>query len=104
MKNAALHEFVETVMAIQPGMPGLGTTSSGITGTIGSQGLVGEQLKTSVLTFAAECAKPEPDRPELYKMAQQVEGDLLSTGIISGISESKLEKLIEDLHELVKSD
>ncbi|HSH18109.1 MAG TPA: hypothetical protein VK978_01875 [Candidatus Saccharimonadales bacterium] len=100
MKNAALHQFIEQVMAIQPGIAGLYGAASGITGTTGTEGVIGERLKADALAFAAERGKVHPDREDLLELARTLEGSLQAARLVSGISDATLERLLGQLHDL----
>jgi hypothetical protein len=101
MKDEKLRRFMEDIMDIQLGLPGMGSVSSGITGTVGTQGMVGEQMKDNALRLAGEYIKPNPDIHVLRTLAEQLEGSLLGARLINGISEAKLNKLLNDLHTIV---
>jgi hypothetical protein len=102
MKTPELQQFIEDIMEIRPAMAGLGTASSAIIGTTGTEGAAGERLRSDALAFAVEYSQPQPDRDKLLRLAQALEGSLLTVKMVSGLSDAKLDRLVATLHRLLQ--
>ncbi|HEX8226649.1 MAG TPA: hypothetical protein VF572_02160 [Candidatus Saccharimonadales bacterium] len=96
-----LHDFIDEILRIQPGMAGVGSAASGILGTTGTEGVAGERLRADALDFAREYSRPQPQREGLIRAAQALEGSLQTVKMVSGVSDAKLDKLVGTLHSFL---
>jgi hypothetical protein len=103
MSSATLKQFVEDVMGINAGYPGMGTASTAIIGASGTNDAVVHRFRKDVIAFATERAKSTPDQARLDQRAQQLHGSLLSLKLINAISEKRLNELASSLDVLSAS-
>jgi predicted amidohydrolase len=103
MSNEAMRAFVGQVMEINATMPGMGSASSGILGMGTSGDKTVYQLKKTVLEFAAEHDKSNPDKALLEDLAGKIEGFIQTLQIFSVVSEERYDQLMKNLQALTQS-
>ncbi len=101
MTPTRLNQFVEQIMKIEAGYAGMGGASSGIVGAFGSGTQMINSLRSNTIAFATAYVQPGKDRKQLTELSEQVEGSLYSIKLINGISDTKFEALVTELHTLL---
>jgi hypothetical protein len=104
MSTIELNQFLEKLMKIDVGYAGMGGGSVGIVGATGTNDQVINSLRKNAISFATECAKKNSDPKILNELADQLQGSINATKLISGISDSKRDVLTDGLESLVRAN
>jgi hypothetical protein len=94
MSNNSLQLFIEKTMSIKPPPGWLARTS-------GSDAIY--RLRKQAIRFAQNYQDKNVSKPELISCAQDLEGALLTLQVLSSSESQLADKLIGDLHNLMKS-
>lgn len=102
MKDNELQAFLQEVMSLDPGYPGMGGASTAIMGATSTNKDVVLDLRRNAMDFAAEYTKDTPDHQKLAEFAGKLEGSLRSLHLVSSISEQTLQTLLNKLNGFVQ--
>lgn len=97
--STELGVFLEKVMRIN--VLKMGGASGGIAGSISGDHLTLQDLKKSAITFAKEYIKPEPDKDELLRLSEEINGYFRILQLTYTLSEKEADKLMDELQALV---
>lgn len=102
MRSTKLHPFIDKVMTLSAGFPGMGGAQAGIIGSRSTETDVVSELRRNALEFAAEYRNVHANRTTLRERARNLEGSLRGLCAISAISEATLHTLLKELNHLVE--
>lgn len=84
------------------GMPGNAGISESQEGAINSGMDVTWQLKQKAIAFGEACRHNLP-KQDIIKLANDVEGELLGEQLVNVLNEKQVNRLIDELHEIIKT-